>query len=75
MLVSLTSIPGKAMEQFILETISMHMREKKINRSSQNRLTKGKSHLTNMISFYNDTTSQTDGREIIVPKTPSWRCC
>lgn len=33
--VSLMSVPGKMMEQVILEIISRHMKEKKVNASSQ----------------------------------------
>ncbi|KAK4829233.1 hypothetical protein QYF61_002498 [Mycteria americana] len=39
--VSLTLIPGKVMEQLILETISMHRKDKKIIRSSQHGFTQG----------------------------------
>jgi len=53
--VSLTSIPGKAMEQLILEGIIKQVEEKVI-RSSQHGFTKGKSCLTNLIAFYNDMT-------------------
>lgn len=42
-LVTLPSIPEKVMEQLILETISRHMTDRKIIRSSQHGLTKGKS--------------------------------
>lgn len=42
--VSLTSVPGKVMEQLILEGIFKHMEKNKIIRNSQHRFTKGKSH-------------------------------
>lgn len=57
MLVSLTSIPGKVMEQLNLETISRHMK-KKIIRSTQCGFTK--SCLTNLVSFYNEIMSLMD---------------
>jgi len=50
--VSLTSIPGKVMEQLILEVINKQVEEKKAI-SIQNGFTKGKSRLTNLIAFYN----------------------
>ena len=39
--VSLTSIPGKVMKQFIVDAISKHVEEKKVVRSSQHGFTKG----------------------------------
>ncbi|KAK4827401.1 hypothetical protein QYF61_017806 [Mycteria americana] len=44
--VSLTLIPGQVMEQQILETISRHIKDKKIMKNSQNGFTKGKPCLT-----------------------------
>jgi len=46
-LVSLTFMPGKVMEQLILETISRYVKGKKVIRSSEHGFTKGKSCLTN----------------------------
>jgi len=42
--VSLTSIPGKVMEQLILYVISKQVEEKKVIRSSQHGFTRGKNH-------------------------------
>lgn len=52
--------PGKVMEQLILRTISRNMKENKIVSSSQYGFTKGKSRLTNLISFFDEMTSLVD---------------
>jgi len=65
--VSLTCILGMVMEQLILEVINKQVEEKKIIRSSQYGFTKGKSCSTNMIAFYDGTTSSVDeGRAVDV---------
>ena len=65
--VSLTSIPGKVMEQLFLEVINKQVEEKKVIRSKQHELTKGKSCLTNLIDFYDDMTGWIDeGRAVEV---------
>ncbi|PKU46621.1 rna-directed dna polymerase from mobile element jockey- hypothetical protein [Limosa lapponica baueri] len=66
-LVSLTSIPGKMMEQLVLDIISKHMEEKKTIRSSQHGFTKGKSCLTKLIAFSDGMTDWIDkGRAVDV---------
>ncbi|GAB0176885.1 transmembrane protein 263 [Grus japonensis] len=65
--VSLTSIPGKVMEQLILGVMSKHVEEKKVIRDGQHGFTKGKSCLTNLIAFYDGMTGWVDeGRAVDV---------
>ncbi|GAB0177176.1 mitochondrial enolase superfamily member 1 [Grus japonensis] len=64
---SFTLIPVKVMEQLILEIISKHIKEKKVIRNCQHRFTKGKSCLSNLITFCDDMTSLVDeGRSVDV---------
>ncbi|GAB0180640.1 mitochondrial enolase superfamily member 1 [Grus japonensis] len=65
--VSLSSIPGKVMEQLILGVMNKHVEEKKVIRSGQHGFTKGKSCLTNLIAFYDGMTGWVDeGRAVDV---------
>ncbi|TRZ15395.1 hypothetical protein HGM15179_011709 [Zosterops borbonicus] len=48
--VSLTSVPGKVMKQFILDVISKPVEGERVIRSSQHGLSKGKPCLTNLIA-------------------------
>jgi len=65
--VSLTFLPGKVMEQPILDVIIKQVEKKKVIRSSQHGFTKGKSCLTNLIAFYDGMTAWVDeGRAVDV---------
>ena len=65
--VSITSIPGKMMQQLILEVIIKQVEEEKVIRSSQHGFTKGKSCLTNLIASYDGMTGWVgEGRAVDV---------
>ncbi|KAK4823799.1 hypothetical protein QYF61_006521 [Mycteria americana] len=58
--VSLTSMPGKVMKQTILSDIIWHVQDKQVMRPSQHGFMKGRSCLTNLISFYDKVTHLVD---------------
>ncbi|KAK4831702.1 hypothetical protein QYF61_018754 [Mycteria americana] len=58
--VSLTSVPGKLMEQIILSAITRHVENNQGIKPSQHGFRKGRSCLTNLISFYNKVTRLVD---------------
>jgi len=54
--VSLTSMPGKIMEQFIPSALTGHAKDNQGIRPSQHGFMKGRSCLANLISFYDQVT-------------------
>jgi len=58
--VSLTSVPGKVMERFILSAFTGHVRDNQGIRPSQHWFVKGRSCLTSLISFYDQVTHLVD---------------
>ncbi|XP_050792312.1 myoD family inhibitor domain-containing protein isoform X1 [Gopherus flavomarginatus] len=63
--VSLSSMPGKIMEQVLKESILKHLEEKKVIRNSQHGFTKGKSCLTNPVSFYEEISGSVDKGKVV----------
>ncbi|RMB93621.1 hypothetical protein DUI87_29847 [Hirundo rustica rustica] len=65
--VSQTSVPGKIMEQFILNVITQNLQDGQGLRPSQHGFRRGRSCLTNLISFYDQMTHLVDaGRAVDV---------
>ncbi|RMC14258.1 hypothetical protein DUI87_09349 [Hirundo rustica rustica] len=65
--VSLTSVPGKEVEQFILSVIMQHLQDGQAIRPSQHGFRRGQSCLTNLVSFYDQVTCLVDaGRAVDV---------
>ncbi|GAB0183616.1 mitochondrial enolase superfamily member 1 [Grus japonensis] len=63
--VSLTLVPSKVMEQIIFSTIMQHTQDNQVIRPSQHGFMKGRSCLTNLISFYGRVTSLVDEGKVV----------
>ncbi|KAK4825920.1 hypothetical protein QYF61_003415 [Mycteria americana] len=63
--VSLTSVLGKVLEQIILSSIMWHIQDNQVIRPSQHGFMKGRSSLTNLISFYDKVTHLVDEGEAV----------
>lgn len=57
---SLALIPGKVLKEQIQETISRHMKDRKVIGSSQHGFKKGESWLTNLVASYDEVTGLFD---------------
>ncbi|TRZ10138.1 hypothetical protein HGM15179_016971 [Zosterops borbonicus] len=58
--VSLTSVPCKVMEQFILSVITQHLQDGLGIKPRQHGFRRGRSSLTNLVSFYDQVTCLVD---------------
>jgi len=64
--VSLTSVLGKIMEQFILSVLIGRVKDNQEIRPSQHGFMKGRSCLTNLISFYDQVTHLVDEGKAVI---------
>jgi len=63
--ISLTSVQGKVIERFILNVITWHTQDNQVIGPSRHGFMKGRSCLTNLMSFYDQVTCLVDERKAV----------